>query len=170
VALELIWASAPNAKRALPTLAANAKAKGYMFAAAAGVAHAAIALAEGKTPGPSVDELLQQTYGFWSRVRSALAALPVERRETWLLDPKRDDRKQPAEHFKGAWPYWGAAPTKKIADRALAHVEEWKPEDPWGGPRKKHADPQLKALIEAFAAAGNKTDAARLEAAPAKLD
>lgn len=169
VALELIWASAPNAKDALPTLMANAKAKGYMFAAAAGVAHAAIALAEGKTPAPSVDDLLQRTYGFWPRVRAALAALPVERREAWLLDLERDDREQPAESFAGAWPYWIAAPTKKIADRALAHVAKWKPKDPWGGARKEFADPRLRALIDAYVAAGNEADAARLEAALSKL-
>lgn len=76
---------------------------------------------------------------------------------------------QPAEFFAGAWRYFDACPTTKIADRALEHVAQWKPKDPWGGAREKNADPVLKSLIEAFEAAGNHADAKRLEEAYEKL-
>jgi hypothetical protein len=134
---------------------------------AVGVALAAGAIVQEKTPDPVVDRYLQEAYGFLPRVRDALVALPLPRREKWLLDKKRDDRAQPAEFFVGAWPYWLVAPTKKITARALEHLAVWKPKDPWGGPREKFAEPHLVAYIEAVHAA--RGDASALEAALAKM-
>ena len=130
---------------------------------------AARALAKHEAPSPEVDALLQAAHGYWPIVKRALAALPTARREAWLVAQKRDDRAQPAELFTGAWEYFDACPTTAIADRALAHVAVWKPKDPWGGSRKKYADPRLKSLAEAFRAAGNDADAKRLDEALAKL-
>jgi hypothetical protein len=173
VALELMWTAAPEADAALVRAVARSKketAKAIpMIAVAAGVGLASAAIAKSRAAEPAVDAMLQQAYGFWPRVRDALAALPVERREQWVLDPRRDDRAQPAEYFSGAWRYWVAVPTTKIADRALAHVATWKPKDPWGGRRKTIADPMLAAFIVALRAAGNDADAARCAAALAAL-
>jgi hypothetical protein len=60
-------------------------------------------------------------------------------------------------------------PTKKIADRALAHVKTWKPKDPWGGARKRFADPELANLVAALREAGNDADADRCADALAAL-
>jgi hypothetical protein len=176
VALELAWASGPKAEAPLRAALDRLERDGVpkrvsvestmefpmcMVAAAVGLASAAIAK---KAPGaPRLDHHLQRAYGFWPRVRDALAALPLARREKWVLDPGRDNRAQPSEHFLGAWPYWTTAPTKKVTARVLAHVATWKPKDPWGGARARYADPHLVAYIEALRAAGE--DASACEAA-----
>lgn len=169
VAADLIARNAPKAPpRSMAAIDALGK-KGGLYAVAAGAAHVARAVAAGKVPDPKVDKLLQEAYEYSPIAKRALASLPVERREKWILHPKRDDRAQPAEFFAGAWRYFDTCPTTKIANRALQHVAAWKPNDPWGGSRKKFADPVLKALADAFRAAGNDADATRLDEAYAKL-
>lgn len=181
VALDLAWAAGPRAERALaaarerferdgaPTRTQPDGAKvtfpGAFVVVAVGFAARAIAM--GEPAAPFVDRWLQEAYGYLPRVRDALAALPIARREAWVLDPKRDDRAQPAESFQGAWPYWTATPTQKIAARALAHVATWKPRDPWGGKRSQYAEPHLAALIAALRAAGE--DATACEESLARM-
>ncbi len=181
VALDLAWAAGPSATKALARAVASLQKNGEpkidsvdttvsfpMCYVATGVGLAAAALAKKKAPDKLVDEYLQKTYGYWERVRDALSALPIERREKWALHGERDDREQPAEYFLGAWPYWVAVPTKKVTARALAHVAKWKPKDPWGGARDKFAVPHLVAYIDALREAGG--DAEALEQALAKLN
>lgn len=169
VAADLVWRNAPRASAEAMRALDKLGEQGHLFAVVAGVAHAARAMAIGEVPDPRVDKLLQHAYEYSPVAKRALAALPIERREKWILNAKRDDRAQPAEFFAGAWPYFETCPTPRIADRAIAHVAEWKPKDPWGGSRKKHADPVLRALADAFRAAGNEADAKRLDEAYAKL-
>lgn len=177
---DLAWAAGPGATKALAAATAKLEKEGApkrttehgettfenVFVVV-GIAHASAALAKKKTPAPLVDRYLQHAYGFIPRVRDALAALPVPRREKWVLNEERDDQVQPAEHFVGAWPYWLATPTTAIVARALEHVAEWQPKDPWGGSRKKLAVPHLVALIDAVRANGG--DPSALEAALAKM-
>ena len=180
VGLDLAWRSGPGAGATLDAAAARLAAEGIptrttpearyefpMVAVAIGVALAARAIDRGEPAPEGVDAMLQRAYGFWPRVRDALGALPVRRREAWLLHPDRDNQAQPAEHFLGAWPYWLACPTPTIAARALAHVAGWKPKDPWGGARARWADPHLDALVAALRAAGQDAAARRLEDARA---
>lgn len=182
VALDIAWVGAPRCKAEIEAEATKLRKSGvpqrkdgesvYMFPmclVAVGVGAAKIALTEKAEAPPWVDGFLQEVYGFEERVRDALAALPVARRETWVLHAKRDDQAQPAEHFKGAWPYFMAVPTTKVTDRALKHVKGWKAKDVWGGSRKKYADPLLAEFAKALRDAGNDADAARCEAALAAL-
>jgi hypothetical protein len=172
VALDLAWAVGAKAERALRAAAerlerdgvpkrvtADSKIEFPMCFVAVGIGLAALALAHDTHVDVRVDAYLQRAYGYWPRVRDALAALPVDRRERWVLDGDRDNRSQPAEYFLGAWPYWTTIPTKKVTERVLAHVATWKPKDPWGGKRDKLADPHLVAYIEALRAAGRDTRA-----------
>lgn len=182
VALELLWLGAPRCKKEIEEEAKKLQKSGvpkrkdgenvYLFPmclVAIGVGRAKIALAEKKDPPPWVDAFLQEVYGVEWTVREALAALPVARREKWVLDAERDDQEQPAEGFKGAWPYFVSVPTTKVTDRALKHVKGWEKKDVWGGSRKKYADPLLAEFAKALRDAGNTADAARCEAALAAL-
>lgn len=180
VTLDIAWIVGPRAKKAIARAVAKLEKEGAPKVATehgettvpsvfvvVGVALASAALAQKKAAEPLVDRYLQHAYGWVPRVRDALAALPVARREDWVLESDRDDREQPAEDFFGAWPYWVATPTKRVVARALEHVAEWRPKDPWGGPRKKFAVPHLVAFIDAVRANGGDTSA--LEAALAKM-
>lgn len=180
VTYDLAWTAGPSADQALKRAVAALEKDGApkrmtehgpttfeSVYVVVGVALASAALAKKKAAAPFVDRYLQHAYGFIPHVRNALAALPEARREKWVLAEERDDEVQPAESFVGAWPYWLAAPTKAVVARALAHVAEWEPKDPWGGSRKKYAVPHLVALVDAVRARGD--DATRLEAALAKM-
>jgi hypothetical protein len=134
-----------------------------------GIGVAMTALAKGELAPPETDSLLQAAYGFDPVVRDALRALPPDRREAWLLDPRRDDRAQPAEFFKGAWPYWAPYPSRAVTERVLMHVATWKKKDPWGGARTTHADPLFREYVAALRAKGEDDDARRREAALAAL-
>jgi hypothetical protein len=180
VALDLAWACGPKAegplREALARFARDGAPKRVtadttiefpLCFVAAAVGLAAAAITKKKPAGPELDGYLQRAYGYLPRVRDALAALPIERRERWVLAPERDDREQPSEDFLGAWPYWTTTPTKDVTARVLAHVAKWKPKDPWGGKRETFAVPHLAAYIDALRAAGQ--DASACEAALAQL-
>jgi hypothetical protein len=135
-----------------------------------GIGLAFAAMAHDKTAPPWVDDFLQKTYGHYPMTSRALGALTPERREKWLLAKERDDQRQPAEWFKGAWPYWAAWPTKAITERVLEHVAKWNPKCPWGTPRARYADPLLREYASALRAAGEGDDAAKCEEALATID
>lgn len=130
--------------------------RGILCVLGAGIAEAG--LSRGREADAFVEGLLKTTYGFVPAVRDALRALPVARREAWLLDPERDDQEQPTEYFLGAWPYWVACPSAAITARVLAHARTWKKKDP---ERKKHADRWLRAYVEALDRAGMDAHACR---------
>lgn len=180
VALDLAWAAGPKAEKALTAAMARLERAGapqrehrgglvhfigcYVLV---GVGLAALALAKQRPPDPRVDDYLQRQYSFRPQVRDALAALPTQRREKWVLASQRDNQPQPAQYFQGAWPYWVATPTPAVTKRVLKHVSTWQPKDRWGGARQKYAEPHLVAYIEALRAA--KQDATPCERALEKL-
>ena len=182
VVLDVAWAAGPKGEKALRAAVTRLERDGppkwedpahdsiIHFIGCfvlVGVGLAALALAKKRPAEPLVDRYLQRQYGFVPRVRDALAALPLTRREAWVLSSARDNRAQPAQYFFGAWPYFLAVPTPKVTQRVLKHVSTWKPKDPWGGRREKYADPHLVAYLEAARVA--KQDVRALEQALAKV-
>ena len=134
--------------------------KGGLYAVVAGAAHVARAVAAGKVPDRSSTSCCKRPYEY-SPIAKASPRVASGGAPREMDPPPQATRPRPAGGvLRRAWRYFDTCPTTKIAEPS-APARGGGSRTIHGRQRKQFADPVLKALADAFRAAGNDADAKR---------